>query len=203
VAPHSHLLSKRWKVWAVKPNGDTIRLVKINDWDFRWQGTYRFTGLQRIPAGSRLMADATYDNTAQNPRNPSSPPVTTQWGESTTAEMLLTYFDVLPYQAGDENVVLSTMPGVATTPGTVQMAVYPNPSSGTTAINFQLERAGPVTVSLFDATGRLVRSVAREKVFPASPQQLPLPLSGIKAGIYVVRLESSQGTRSEKLVVTE
>ncbi|MBO2009558.1 T9SS type A sorting domain-containing protein [Hymenobacter negativus] len=203
VAPHSHLLSKSWKVWAVKPNGDTIRLVKINDWDFRWQGTYRFTGLQRIPAGSRLMADATYDNTAQNPRNPNSPPVTTQWGESTTSEMLLTYFDVLPYQTGDENVVLSAMPGVATTPGTVQMAVYPNPSSGATAINFQMERASPVTVSLLDATGRLVRSVVREKAFPAGPQQLPLPLSGVKAGIYIVRLESSQGTRSEKLVVTE
>jgi hypothetical protein len=83
------------------------------------------------------------------------------------------------------------------------MAVYPNPSSGTTAINFQLERASPVTVSLLDATGRLVRSVVREKAYPAGPQQLPLPLSGVKAGIYIVRLESSQGTRSEKLVVTE
>ena len=202
-APHAHFLSKSWKVWAVKPNGDTIRLVKINDWDFRWQGNYRFTNLLRLPAGSRLMADATYDNTAQNPRNPFSPPRTIQWGESTTAEMLLTYFELLPYRPGDENIVLSTTPGVATTPGTVQLAVYPNPTSTSTTVSFQQERAGPVSLSLLDNTGRLVRTVLREKTYPAGPQQLALPLPGLAAGIYFVRLESTQGTRNEKLVVTE
>ena len=97
--------------------------------------------------------------------------------------------------------MLSTAPGVATTPGTVQMAVYPNPTSGTTNVNFQLERAGPVTVSLLDATGRLVRAVVREQAYPAGPQQLPLSLSGVAAGIYLVRQESGPGTRTEKLVV--
>jgi hypothetical protein len=201
VAPHAHLLNKSWKVWVVKPTGDTIPLIKINDWDFRWQGNYRFTSPLRIPAGSRLMAEAVYDNTAQNPRNPNSPPQTTQWGESTTAEMLLSYFDLLPYRPGDENIVLSTMPGVATTPGTVQMALFPNPASGSSTISFQQERPGPVSVSVLDATGRLVRSVVREKAYPAGPQQLPLPLAGLGAGIYLVRLESGSGTRTEKLVV--
>ncbi|MBD2721758.1 T9SS type A sorting domain-containing protein [Hymenobacter armeniacus] len=202
VSPHAHLLSKSWKVWAVKPNGDTIRLVKINDWDFRWQGTYRFTGLQRIPFGSRLMAEATYDNTANNPRNPNNPPQQVTWGESTTAEMLLTYFELLPYQPGDESIVLSSLPGVATTPGTVQMAVFPNPaSSGGAAISFQLAKPGPVSVALVDATGRVVRTLAREKAYPAGPQQLPLPLEGVAAGIYFVKLESNEGTRNEKLVV--
>jgi hypothetical protein len=202
-SPHAHYLSQNWKVWAVKPNGDTIPLVKINGWDFRWQGTYRFTSLQRIPPGSRLMADASYDNTAQNPRNPNNPPQQVQWGESTTAEMLLTYFDVLPYRAGDENIVLSTMPGAATTPGTVQMAVYPNPTSATSTISFQLERASPVTISLLDGTGRLVRTVVSAKAYPAGPQQLPLPLTGVAPGVYIVRLESNEGTRNEKLVVAE
>ena len=202
-APYVHLLSKSWKVWAVKPNGDAIKLVKINDWDSRLQGVFRFTVPLKIPAGSRLMADTTYDNIAQNPRNPDSPPVTTQWGERTTAEMLLTYFDLLPYRTGDENIVLSTAPGVATTLGTVQMAVYPNPASGTGSIGFQQERAGPVTVLLLDATGRLVRAVVRQKACPAGPQQLPLPLAGLAPGIFIVRLESNEGTRSEKLVVSE
>ena len=201
IAPHAHFLSKSWKVWAVKPNGDTVKLVKINDWDFRWQGNYRFTNLLRLPVGSRLMADATYDNTAQNPRNPFSPPQTVTWGESTTAEMLLTYLELVPYRAGDESIVLSTVPGMATTPGTVQMAVYPNPSNGATTINFQLERAGPVTLSLLDETGRLVRAVVREKAFPAGPQQLPLSLTGVAPGLYLVRLQSNEGTRNEKLAV--
>ena len=201
VAPHAHYINKNWKIWAVKPNGDTIRLLKLDDWDFRWQGIYRFTGLQRIPVGTRLMADITYDNTAANPRNPNSPPRQMQWGESTLAEMLLAYFEVLPYRAGDENTVLSTAPGLATAPGTIQMAMYPNPATNASALNFQLGRSGPVTVSLLDETGRLVRTVVREKTFPAGPQQVPLPLDGLSAGLYFVRLEAEGFSRSEKLGV--
>jgi len=202
VVPHAHYVNKSWKIWMVKPGGDTIHLVKINDWDFRWQGTYRFTSLQRVPAGSRLMADITYDNTANNPRNPNNPPLQMQWGESTLAEMLLTYFEVLPYRAGDESIVLSTAPGLATAPGTVPMAVYPNPAgTGGSGLSFQLEHAGPVTVSLLDQMGRLVRTVVREKAFPAGPQQVPLPLGNLSAGLYFVRLETAGFSRSEKLVV--
>ena len=201
MVPHAHYLSKSWKIWAVKPNGDTIREVKINDWDFRWQGTYRFTSPQRIPAGSRLMADITYDNTANNPRNPNSPPRQVQWGESTLAEMLLVYFEVLPYRPGDENIVLSTAPGRATTPGIVQMAVYPNPASGGSVINFQLERPGPVNIALLDETGRLVRAVVRDQAFTRGPRQVPLPLGGLRAGLYFVRLETDEGVKTEKLVV--
>ena len=201
VLPHAHLVNQKWKIWGVKPNGDTIRVVKINDWDFRWQGTYRFTSLLRIPAGTRLMADITYDNTANIPRNPFSPPRQMQWGESTLAEMLLAYFEVLPYQAGDENIVLSTAPGVATAPGTVQMAVFPNPATGSSTVNFQLERPGAVTVSVLDETGRLVRAVVRDKAFPAGPQHVPLPLTTLSAGLYFVRLETEGFSRSEKLVV--
>ncbi|MDB5236704.1 MAG: hypothetical protein JWR44_3697, partial [Hymenobacter sp.] len=163
VLPHAHLVNKSWKIWAVKPNGDTIRGVKIDDWDFRWQNTYRFTSPQRVPAGTRLMAEVTYDNTANNPRNPNSPPQQMQWGESTLSEMLLAYFEALPYQAGDENIVLSTAPGRATAPGTVQMAVYPNPATAATTVNFQLDHPSAVTVSLLDETGRVVRAVTKEK----------------------------------------
>lgn len=201
VLPHAHLINKSWKIWGVKPNGDTIRLVKINDWDFRWQGTYRFTSMQRIPAGTRLMADITYDNTAANPRNPFSPPQPIQWGESTLSEMLLAYFEALPYQAGDESIVLSTTPGAATEPGTVQMALFPNPATGSSALNFQLERPGTASVSLLDETGRLVRRVVQDKAFGAGPQQVPLPLAGLRAGLYFVRLETEGVGRTEKLVV--
>ena len=107
----------------------------------------------------------------------------------------------LPYRPGDENIVLSTAPGQATTPGTVQVALYPNPASGASALNFQQERAGPITVSILDGTGRLVRTLVHEKQYPAGPQQLPLPLAGLSAGVYLVRLDSAEGSRAEKLVV--
>jgi hypothetical protein len=201
VLPHAHLLGKSWKIWALKPNGDTIRLVKINDWDFRWQGNYRFSSIQKIPAFSRLMVDVTYDNTAQNPRNPFSPPQTVSWGESTTAEMLLSYFDMVPYQPGDENVVLSTVPGAGLASTQIKLSVFPNPASGSATASFELERPGPVTLSVLDQTGRLLRTIVREKAVPSGPQQIPLPLSNLAAGLYILRLETPGFSRSEKLVL--
>jgi hypothetical protein len=196
------LLGKRWKVWAVKPNGDTIRLVKINDWDFRWQGNYRFTSLLRVPAGSRLQAEVSYDNTAQNPRNPFSPPQTVRWGENTTAEMLLSYFDLVPYRPGDESIALSISPSVVPAPNYTQLSVFPNPASsaGATA-SFRLQRPALVTVSLIDESGRQLRDVIRAKFLPAGSQQLPLPVSGLAAGIYFIRLDTPEFSHSEKLVI--
>jgi mono/diheme cytochrome c family protein len=202
VLPHAHLLGKKWKIWAVKPNGDTIRLVKINDWDFRWQGNYRFTNLLRVPAGSRLQAEATYDNTAQNPRNPFSPPQQVVWGESTTAEMLLSYFDVIPYRAGDESVVLSINPSVVPAPNYTHLSVFPNPSSAAKATaSFQLERPGAVTISLYDEMGKLARVMTQARKLPAGSQQVPLDLSGLAAGMYFLRLATPEFSHSEKLVI--
>ena len=40
VAPHAHLICKSWLVFATTPQDDTIPLIKINSWDFHWQGFY-------------------------------------------------------------------------------------------------------------------------------------------------------------------
>jgi len=201
VLPHAHLLGNKWKVWAVKPNGDTIRLVKINDWDFRWQGNYRFTNLLRVPAGSRLQAEITYDNTAQNPRNPFDPPQQVQWGESTTAEMLLAYFDAVNYRTGDENIVLGTSPSVVPAPNYTNLGIFPNPAGSSAVATFQLERPASVSLALFDNMGKLVRPVLKAKSFGAGAQQVQLPLDNLAAGLYYLRLETPEFSHSEKVVV--
>ncbi|MGB3077008.1 MAG: hypothetical protein WBB36_16915 [Chitinophagales bacterium] len=40
VNPHMHLLGKSFVAYALKPNGDTLPLIRINHWDFRWQYFY-------------------------------------------------------------------------------------------------------------------------------------------------------------------
>ena len=69
--PHSHLICKSIIYYAVKPGIDTIKLVKINKWDFEWQDYYTFKKLVKIPNGYRLYSKHIYDNTATNPNNPS------------------------------------------------------------------------------------------------------------------------------------
>ena len=51
------------------------------------QGQYEFKQFESLPKGTRLDAEIHYDNSAQNPHNPSSPPKKVAWGEQSTDEM--------------------------------------------------------------------------------------------------------------------
>jgi len=91
IFPHMHVLGRRMTVTATLPDGTTKPLVDVPDWDFNWQGFYAYKRPVRLPAGSRVDLVAHYDNSAGNPRNPSSPPKAVTWGEQTTDEMCLCY----------------------------------------------------------------------------------------------------------------
>ncbi len=105
--PHMHKIGKSIKSWANKPvTNDTIRFVKISDWDFNWQDNYVFPNALKIPTGSTLRATAVYDNTASNPNNPSSPPINVGPGEGTLDEMMGVFFAYAPYMTGDEYAII-------------------------------------------------------------------------------------------------
>jgi hypothetical protein len=111
VNPHMHLLGKRFKGYAVQPNGDTIRLISIPRWDFNWQYFYTFKKMVKVPRGSTIYAEGVYDNTRENLNNPFSPPqlVREQNGSmKATDEMFQFIITYLPYMPGDENVSLET-----------------------------------------------------------------------------------------------
>jgi hypothetical protein len=108
--PHMHKLGKKYKAYAVKPNGDTLRLVEILDWDFNWQEFYRFKTIIKIPKGSMLNIEAVYDNTKENMKNPNNPPIDVFFEkgrmDDDKEEMLRTSFLFLPYHEGDEFISL-------------------------------------------------------------------------------------------------
>ena len=89
-----HLLGKSMEVTATTPDGETIPLIRISDWDFRWQGQYLYTQPLRLPAGTRLDLVAVYDNSAANPDNPNRPPARVRNGEETEDEMCLAFFQI-------------------------------------------------------------------------------------------------------------
>lgn len=109
VWPHMHLLGKSFKAYAVfGRNNDTIPLVNIPEWDFRWQEIYRFKKPTLIPRGSKLVIEATYDNTSHNPFNPNDPPkvVTSEGDMRSDQEMMTLLMLYVPYEDGDENLDL-------------------------------------------------------------------------------------------------
>jgi hypothetical protein len=84
---HAHYLAKQLKMTATLPTGEVKVLLWIKDWDFAWQDRYFFDQMVPLPKGTRLDAEIHWDNSADNPRNPSSPPIRVQWGEQSTDEM--------------------------------------------------------------------------------------------------------------------
>ena len=113
VNPHMHLLGKSLIAYAIKPNGDTIKIINIPKWDFRWQYFYTFKKMLKIPKGSLIRVEATFDNTKNNPFNPFDPPQLVgermEYGGSSmraTDEMLQFIITYLGYKPGDENISL-------------------------------------------------------------------------------------------------
>ncbi|MES2679216.1 MAG: hypothetical protein V4635_04995 [Bacteroidota bacterium] len=111
VNPHMHLVGKTFHAFALKTNGDTIPLIKIKKWDFRWQYYYTYKNPVKLDAGTVIHVYGTYDNTAGNSNNPYHPPRVITQGNGvesmkTTEEMFQFIFTYVPYREGDEKIDL-------------------------------------------------------------------------------------------------
>ncbi len=90
--PHMHLLGKSVKLKMTSPGGKSETLIDVPDWDYNWQETYFFQTPVKVRAGTRFEIEATFDNSAANPKNPHDPPIDVRFGGQTTDEMLLGLF---------------------------------------------------------------------------------------------------------------
>jgi hypothetical protein len=96
IIPHAHYLCRQMLGWAVLPNGRKQWLLRIDDWDFNWQQNYRYRKAVWLPKGTRVEMQFTYDNSAENPRQPQRPPQRVVWGPDATDEMAGLHVQVIP-----------------------------------------------------------------------------------------------------------
>ena len=101
IIPHAHFIARTMRGWAMLPDGRRINLLTIRDWDFNWQQQYRYREPIAFPAGTRFEMEFVYDNSAANPRNPSSPPRRVRWGPDSTDEMAGLHVQVTPLRDED------------------------------------------------------------------------------------------------------
>ncbi len=92
IVPHMHLLGKSMRVTATQPSKRPEVLIDIPDWNYNWQDEYYYERPIRLKAGTKIDVEAVFDNSSDNPSNPSSPPERVTWGEATTDEMLFCFF---------------------------------------------------------------------------------------------------------------
>ena len=203
VMPHQHLLGKTWESYIVDPQGDTTKLIRINDWHFNYQYSYAFENLIKVTVGSTLYVTASYDNTTANPLNPNNPPQWTYWGDNTSDEMFLGFFDFVMYQTGDENIDLNANELQLEQPGTKTYPVYPNPAAGTVTFGFSLNEGSKLSIKLFDAQGKVVKTLERQMYFPKGQQYIQFDASSLTQGTYFIGFEHGGTVFTEPFVVNE
>lgn len=201
--PHGHLVTK--SITNYVDNGTTtIPLIRINNWDFAWQGFYTYRNLVKVPAGYTIRGSHTYDNTTNNPNNPNNPPVFVGAGEGTADEMFFDSFQYMLYQTGDELIdigallaadpLLNSVP--KTDPSSRKSAVFPNPFTETTSLwieGFEFGTEKPL-LKIFDILGNEVHS----RILNEAHEKLNLKLT---SGVYFYTVRSGKLEASGKMII--
>jgi hypothetical protein len=105
ILPHAHFLGRRLEGTARLPDGTTRCLLRIPEWDFNWQGDYAYREPVPLPRGTVVTMTFTYDNSAENPRNPHRPPRRVRYGLQSSDEMAELWFQAVPRRP-EERAVL-------------------------------------------------------------------------------------------------
>jgi tetratricopeptide (TPR) repeat protein len=105
ILPHAHYLGRRLEALARLPDGTTRCLLRINAWDFNWQGDYAYRNPVFLPKGSVVTMEYTYDNSADNPRNPNQPPRRVTYGLQSSDEMAELWMQALPRRDEDAKLL--------------------------------------------------------------------------------------------------
>jgi hypothetical protein len=82
IAPHMHQLGRQIGASLSLADGTEVPLIRIDNWDFHWQGFYDYVSPVPIPYRSKIKASCVFDNTTDRE---------IRWGESTQDEMCLVY----------------------------------------------------------------------------------------------------------------
>jgi Flp pilus assembly protein TadD len=106
VYPHAHYLGKDIQGFATLPDGTRKWLIYIKDWDINWQAVYRYVKPLFLPKGTIVSMRWTYDNSAENVRNPNHPPRRVVAGDQSSDEMGHLWIQVLPRRTGDDMRVI-------------------------------------------------------------------------------------------------
>jgi hypothetical protein len=98
-ALHMHQLGRGGGASVVRADGSRSCLLKLRDYDFGWQTSYRLTRPEVFRPGDKLRIECEWDNSAENQPmidGVRAEPRQVTWGEGTSDEMCLGVFFVTP-----------------------------------------------------------------------------------------------------------
>ena len=85
--------------------------------------------------------------------------------------------------------------------GRVSIESWPNPSRDSAQVRLGLGRSGAATVAVFDLLGRRVMTALETRQMEAGVHDLTLDTSDFAPGVYLLRVEASEGNSTHSVVV--
>ncbi|MCB1060959.1 MAG: T9SS type A sorting domain-containing protein [Calditrichaeota bacterium] len=89
---------------------------------------------------------------------------------------------------------------IALTPGSFELAAFPNPFNPTTTLTYSINKTQRVSLDLFDVQGRHVQTLVNE-INTAGAHSVSFDGSHLSSGIYFANLRSGDNSRVTKLVL--
>jgi mono/diheme cytochrome c family protein len=80
IYPRAHFLARSFDAYATTPGGKQVWLLSVPKWDVDWVEVYQYRRPVMLPRGSVIHWKVSYDNSAENPHNPSDPPIAMHGG---------------------------------------------------------------------------------------------------------------------------
>lgn len=212
IAPHMHKVARSVKVYAITPLTDTVPLISIPQWNFKWQGQYSFRQPMVFEEGTIVRSEGFFDNTINNPDAPN----VNNWvyaGEATTDEMFLVYFGFLPYQNGDENIIVDTstvrptwnncqyMLGEAYLSVNAAVTLYPNPAADYIRLSWYAPAAANYHIHITDMLGRIIYTSAGGGPGAEQEQNLQIDIAALPPGAYSLSLQQAGAVYTRKFIV--
>jgi uncharacterized protein (TIGR03437 family) len=209
---HAHFLGREAKLTATLPSGEVRILLWIRNWEFNWQDQYLFQDLVPLPKGTRLDGELTYDNSANNFRNPNSPPKRVTWGENSTDEMGSLLLNVVPKNAADLSTlqtasivyVLTPVPLVGNKPLFISSGIVDGASTQPGAVTpgkivvLYGSRLGPATLTglTVGGDGRVATNTGGTQVlFDGVPAPILYTSAGQVAAVVPYAVDGKLGTQ--------
>jgi tetratricopeptide (TPR) repeat protein len=101
IYPHAHYLAREIRATATRPDGTSLSLLLIRNWDFHWQEFYRYESAIPLPRGTMVSMRITYDNSSGHQRHGGRSPTRVLYGPRSSDEMADVWLQVLPRTPGD------------------------------------------------------------------------------------------------------
>jgi Secretion system C-terminal sorting domain len=92
---------------------------------------------------------------------------------------------------------------MASTANSVALTVKPNPTEGRALVQFNMPQNGVVSMTLTNASGRIVKSFGQKIPCVKGQNQLPIDVSGIGSGTYLVTITTPTGKQTAKLIIKQ